>query len=403
MRPIQTFKITLGCLLLLLPFRGPVRGAESPGASVKNQTAMKTDWLVYIGTYTGAKSKGIYFFRMNAASGAQTPPALAVEARNPAFLDIDARNHLLLAANEINSFEGKSTGAVSAFASDPVTGKLTLLNQQPSAGTDPCHLLLDKENKNVLVANYSSGSVAVLPVQPDGKLGAATTILQHIGKSIHPERQTGPHAHCVTLDAANHFAFVCDLGLDKIMTYQFDAQRGTLSPANPSFTAVKAGAGPRHLVFHPDGRHAYVINELNSTITALAYDSPRGVLTELQTLSTLPDGFTGNNSTAEVQVHPSGKFLYGSNRGHDSLAVFAIDSDKGTLTPVEYRSTQGKKPRHFAIDPTGKFLLVANQDSDAIVTFSIDPATGRLQPTGQVLEVPAPVCIRFMPAGPATE
>lgn len=399
MRPIKTFKITLWSAIVSLLFHDSSSGAAGLQASIEGNAAMNATCLVYVGTYTGAKSKGIYAFRMDATSGALSPLGLVAETPNPAFLDIDSKRRLLFAANEIDNFEGKSSGAVSAFSIDPVGGKLTLLNKQSSIGTGPCHLLLDKECKNVLVANYGSGSVAVLPVQSDGRLGAATAFVQHSGKSINPDRQQGPHAHCMTLDAANRFAFTCDFGLDKVMAYRFDAQHGTLSPGEPPFASVKAGAGPRHMVFHPDGRHAYVINELNSTINVFAYDSQRGALDELQTISTLPDDFKGRSTAAEVQVHPSGKFLYGSNRGHDSIAVFAIDPAKGTLTFVEHQSTQGKKPRHFAIDPSEKFLLAANQDSDTIVTFSIDAKTGRLKPTGQVVAVASPACVKFMQTG----
>ena len=403
MQILKTFKATPGLALVLLLLHGSADALESPKNSPERRPEAKADHLVYVGTFTGAKSRGIYLLRMNPASGALTPAVLAAETANPGFLEVDVSNRRLFAVNQIDDFEGRSAGAVSVYSIDPVTGKLTLLNQQSSLGRGPCHLLLDREGRNVLVANYRSGSVAVLPVERDGRLGPASTVIQHNGSSIDPDRQQGPHAHCVTLDPANHFAYVCDLGLDKVMVYGFDPRRGSLSPAEPPFAASRAGAGPRHMVFHPDGRHAYVINELNSTITAYAYAAQTGGLIEVQTLSTLPDGFVGKNSTAEIQVHPSGKFLYGSNRGHDSIVVFAVDPAQGTLTRVQHQPTLGKTPRCFGIDPAGRFLLAANQDSDTIVVFSIDPKTGHLKPTGQVQEAPSPVCVKFMPAGSVVE
>ena len=256
--------------------------------------------------------------------------------------------------------------------------------------------MVDKTGKDVLVANYDSGSVSVLPIQPDGKLGAATAFVQHQGSSADPQRQEGPHAHSINVDAANRFAFAADLGLDKVLVYRFDPAKGTLIANSPPSVSVKPGAGPRHFAFHPGGHYAFVINEMGSTVTAFSYDPAHGVLKELQTISTLPENFKGENSTAEVQVHPSGKFLYGSNRGHDSIAVFAIDPDKGTLSLVERQSTQGKTPRNFGIDPSGQYLLAANQDSGTVVVFRIDPQTGHLSPTGQVVEVPSPVCVKFL-------
>jgi 6-phosphogluconolactonase len=398
---LRIFKANPGLVLLLLLVRGSADALESPKNSPPGRPAVKADYLVYVGTFTGAKSKGIYVTHMNPVDGRLTPPTLAAETPNPSFLALDVPHRRLFAVNAIDDYEGQSAGSVSAFSIDPASGKLTLLGRQTSLGKGPCHLLLDRECRNVLVANYRGGSAAVLPLDANGRLAAPTTVVQHNGKGTRPDRQEGPHAHCVTLDTANRYAFVCDLGLDKVMIYRFDAPRGTLIPGEPPFASVPAGAGPRHMVFHPDGRHAYVINELNSTITVFAYDAPRGSLNEVQTLSTLPAGFDGDNTTAEIQVHPSGKFLFGSNRGHDSVAVFAIDPARGTLTLVQHQSTLGKKPRHFGIDPTGKFLLAANQDSDALVVFSIDPKTGQLKPTGHAIEVPSPVCVDFLPAGAA--
>jgi 6-phosphogluconolactonase len=295
--------------------------------------------------------------------------------------------------------DGKKTGAVTAYAIDPATGDLTLLNHQSSGGPGPCHLAVDREAKNVLVANYAGGSVAVLPIRPDGRLGEATATIQHRGSSINPQRQEAPHAHCVNLDAANRFAFVADLGLDKVLIYRFDPSKGTLTPNDPPSAAVKPGSGPRHFAFHPDGRHAYVINELGNTVTAFDYAPGPGALSSRQTLSTLPDDFHGSSSTAEIQVHPSGAFLYGSNRGHDSIAVFAIDPRSGELTAAGHQGHEIKTPRNFAIDPTGRYLVVANQDSASLVVFAIDPKTGSLTPVGDKVSVPKPVCVEFVPKG----
>ena len=354
--------------------------------------------LVFFGTYTGAKSKGIYVSRIDPATGRLTAPELAAESVNPSFLAVHPNRRFLYAVNELGEYNGKPGGAVSAFAIDARAGKLTLLNQQSSGGGGPCHLVVDKAGRNVLVANYGGGSVAVLPIQEGGRLGEATAFIQHTGSSVNPRRQKEPHAHSINLDTANRFAFAADLGLDRILVYRFDAAKGTLTPNEPPFAIVAPGAGPRHFAFHPRGRFAYVINEMQCTVTAFSYNARRGELVEVQTISTLPAGqdMSPNFSTAEVQAHPSGKFLYGSNRGHDSIIVFTIEPKTGKLTYVENQSTRGKTPRNFGIDPTGKFLLAANQGSDTVVGFRIDDKTGCLTPTGHVVEVGAPVCVRFV-------
>src|SRR5262249_10672512 len=313
------------------------------------------------------------------------------------FIEIDPKRGLLFAVNEVGQFEGKPTGAVSAFAIDRARGTLRFINQQPSMGAAPCHLVLDTSGRHLFVANYTSGSVSVLPVASDGRLGTASDVVQHTGSSVNPERQRGPHAHCVTLDRSNRLVFVCDLGLDKVLAYRFDARRGKLTPHDPPFAPVKAGAGPRHMVFRPDGRFAYVVNELNSTVTAFRYDAAAGALHEVQTVSTLPEHFDGANTCAEVDVHPSGKFLYASNRGRDSVALFKVDSSNGTLSYVEDLRTGGSKPRHFGIDPSGRYLAVGNQDSDSILVARIDAANGRLTPSGTIAHAPAPVCMKFLP------
>ncbi len=351
---------------------------------------------VYVGTYTSPKSKGIYLYELDLASGALESKGLAAELVNPSFLAIGPGGGFLYAVGEMGVFQGTKGGAVSALAIDPASGRLALVNQQSSVGAGPCHVTVDREGKNVLAANYGGGSVACLPIGDDGRLKEATSFIQHEGSSVDPRRQKEPHAHSVNLDAAGRFAFVADLGLDKIMVYRLDAAAGKLTPNNPPSAAVASGAGPRHFAFHPGGRFAYVINELNSTVTAFAYDADRGALAIIQTVSTLPAGFSDVNYPAEIQVHPSGKFVYGSNRGHNSIAIFAVAADSGKLTPVGHEPTGGKNPRNFGIDPTGRFLLAANQDSDNVVVFRIDAATGKLKSTGHSAEVGKPVCVKFL-------
>jgi 6-phosphogluconolactonase len=358
--------------------------------------------LVYIGTYTGPKSKGIYLFRLQTENRevpqniTLVPLGVATETPSPSFLAVDMGRHLLFAVNEIDSFEGRASGAVSAFQIDPGTGKLTAINQRPSMGTGPCHLALDHFRKNLVVANYNSGSVAVLPISADGHLGEASDVVQHSGSSVNPDRQKGPHAHCITFDPAYRFVFVCDLGLDKIMAYRLDEGKGKLTPGDPPFTPVKAGAGPRHMAFRPDGRFAYVINELNSTVTTFGYMTSTGRLHEIATVSSLPPHFEGNNSGAELTVHPSGRFLYASNRGNDTVVLFAIDPSKGTLTYVDEQGSGGKTPRHFGIDASAKYMVICNQNSDNMLACAIDGATGRLKPSGVLASAPSPVCALFV-------
>jgi 6-phosphogluconolactonase len=374
---------------VIAPATAPAQGWKAKGAG--------TMW-VYVGTYTQRGSQGIYLAHLDVATGRLESAGLAGKVVNPSFLAIHPSRRFLYAIGEVGQFAGGKGGAVSALAIDPGSGKLTLLNQRSSRGAGPCHVVVDRSGKFVLVANYSGGSVACLPIGADGTLGEATSFVQHQGSSVDPQRQEGPHAHSINLDAANRFAFVADLGLDKILIYRFDATRGLLAPNDPPWAKVAPGAGPRHFAFHPSGRYAYVINEMGSTVTAFGYDAGRGALETIGTVSTLPEGFSGSSTTAEVQVHPSGKFLYGSNRGHDSIAGFAIDSNTGRLSPIGRTPTQGKTPRNFGIDPTGRWLLAANQDSDSVIGFQIDAQTGRLSPTGQAIQVPMPVCVKFMPS-----
>jgi len=302
----------------------------------------------------------------------------------------------LYAVNELANYKGPNSGGVSAFAIDRATGKLTFLNELPSRGADPCYIIFDKSGKFVLVANYTGGSVIVYPILEDGRLGEASAFVQHTGHGPNAERQEGPHAHSIDLSPDNRFAFVDDLGLDEVLVYKFDAAKGSLAPNDPPFAKLDPGAGPRHFALRPDGKFAYVITEMGRSVAVFSNDASRGTLQHLQTVTTLPADFTGRNDDAEIEVHPSGKFLYASNRGHESIAVFAIDSAKGTLTTVEITSTGGKEPRSFEIDPTGTLLFAANQKSDNIVIFKIDAKTGKLTPTGQVLDVASPVCVKFV-------
>ncbi len=359
--------------------------------------AGSSKYRVYFGTYTGAKSKGIYAASFDAATGQLGAPELAVETKSPSFLAVHPNERFLYAVGEGTTLEGKRSGAVSAFALDKASGKLALLNQQPSGGLGPCHLALDSKGRCLMTANYGSGSIASLPVRKDGSLGEPASAIQHVGSSVNPQRQAGPHAHFITPSPDDRFALCCDLGLDQVLVYRLDPKRATLAANDPPFATVKAGAGPRHLAFTPNGKFAFVINEMASTITAFGYDAKHGTLAERQTVSTLPPGHAGTNtSCAEIAVHPSGKFVYGSNRGHDSIVAFAVDAKAGTLRCVAHQPTGGKTPRHFAIDPTGQWLLAENQASDSVVVFHIDPQSGRLSPTGQSVEVPSPVCAVFV-------
>ena len=354
---------------------------------------------VYFGTYTGKVSKGIYRSELDLSTGKLSPPVLAGEATSPSFLAIAPNEKFLYSVGEISDFGGKPAGAVNAFAIDAATGNLKLLNQQSSVGAGPCHVVVDREGKNVLVANYGGGSAAVLPINADGKIGEASSFVQHKGTSVDKGRQEAPHAHSINVDAKNRFAFVADLGLDTVQVYRFDAAKGTIAPNDPAAAKVAPGSGPRHFAFHPSGKFAYVINEMSLTVTAFQYDADKGQLSTLQTITTLPEGVTDRKgmSTAEVVVHPSGKFLYGSNRGHHSIAAFAIDQSTGKLTAVGHQGKGIKTPRNFNIDPTGHYLLVANQDGDSVVVFKVDQATGKLEPTDSSIEVPTPVCVKFLP------
>ena len=355
-------------------------------------------YLFYVGTYTeeGSKSKGIYAYRFDADTGEIAELGLAAETTNPSFVALHPNGRFLYAVNEVGNYKGPDSGGVSAFSIDRATGKLTFLNEVASRGADPCYITVDKTGKYVLVANYTGGSLAVFPVLEDGTLGEASAFIQHSGHGANPERQEKAHAHSIDLSPDNRLAMVDDLGLDELLVYKFDSSKGSLTPNSPPFVKLDAGAGPRHFALSPSGKFAYVVAEMQSTVTVLSNDSNLGTLHRLQTISTLPKSFTGQNDDAEIQMYPSGKFLYASNRGSDTITVFAVDSSKGTLTPIEYTPTQGKIPRSFGIDPTGKFLFAENQKSDNVVVFAIDAKTGHLTPTGKVLDVGSPVCVKFL-------
>jgi 6-phosphogluconolactonase len=358
-----------------------------------------SDQMVYVGTYTNGKnprveSKGIYAIGFDSKTGKLESPVLAGEATNPSFVAIAPSKKFLYAVSEASG-----GGVVSSFSRDAKTGKLTLLNQQSSQGKGPCHVSVDHTGKTVMVANYGSGHVASYPVKDDGSLGeAASSYLQGPASNVNPGRQKDPHAHSINVDAGNKFAFACDLGCDKVFIYKLDAAAGKLTPNDPAFAEVPAGAGPRHFAFHPNGKFAYVNNEMAMSVTAFAYDAAKGALTAVETISTLPPGTepSGKYSTAETQVHPSGKFAYVSNRGHDTIACYKVDEATGKLTFIEAAPSIVQTPRNFGIDPTGHWMITAGQNSSTIAVLAIDQATGKLTPTGQTLDVGAPVCVKFV-------
>lgn len=352
------------------------------------------DRILYVGTYTAGKSEGIYVYRFDPNTGALTRSS-ATMSNNPSFLTIDRSKRFLYAVNEVGDFGGKSSGAVSAFVIDRDTFNLRLLNEQATQGADPCYVSVDSKKKTLLVANYTGGSVSVFPLRSDGTLNVVAQVDQHEGSGP-KEQQKGPHAHCIIFDRLERHALSADLGNDKVMIYQFDRATGKLTPGKQPFAELKPGAGPRHLTFHPSGKFVYVINELDSTMSAFKYNELNGTLTMIDTVSTLPSDFSGVSFCADVHISASGKFLYGSNRGHNSIVVLSIDPQTGKLTPVQHVPTEGNWPRNFTLDPLGNFLLVANQRSENVVVFSIDKATGQLKPTGVNEQIPSPVCLKFL-------
>lgn len=373
--------------------------AMAPDLNAQKSGARARDLLLYVGTYTSgsSKSKGIYIHKFDGATGRISPFQIVDGVEDPSFLTIDRKGRYLFAVNETVEYEGMKSGAVSSFEIDQKAGGLKFVNKQPSMGGAPCHITTSKDGKFALVANYVGGSVAVLPIGADGRLGKAIDVEQHSGSGPNKDRQEAPHAHSVILDSQNNFAFVNDLGIDRVMIYEFHKKTGMLASNSrqPSYVTAP-GAGPRHFKIHPSGRFAFAVNELDLTVISLAYDGGSGTIKALDTVSTLPAGVWGpGNSCADLHVSPNGDHVYVSNRGHDSIAVLTFDRSSGKLQLIETVPTRGKTPRNFAIDPTGKYLLVANQRSDSIVTFAIDRGSGRLTFTGDSIESPTPVCLRF--------
>ena len=376
------------------------------GLAAEAQSPAPDELLVYIGTYTHGKgpaeSKGIYRGRLDLATGKLTIEGVT-PAVEPSFLAIDPSRRFLYAVDEVEKLDGRNAGGVSAFAIDPKSGELKFLDRRSSEGTDPCHLSVDKDCKVVLLADYGDGHVAALHIEADGSLGDAQQVIRKTGSGVVRQRQEGPHAHCISADPTNRFVLEADLGLDRVFVYRFDADAGVSKQAPPVLASksageLKPGSGPRHFVFSRDAGFVYVINELASTITTFAFNGETGELKSLATVSTLPKDFTGESTTAEIDIDPSGRFLYGSNRGHNSIVIFAIDPKTGLLTYVGHQPSGGKTPRSFGIDPTGRYLLVANQDSNNVVVMRIDQQTGKPTTTGNSVEVGMPVCVKIVPA-----
>jgi len=359
-----------------------------------------TDFYVYFGTYTTGASKGIYRSRLNVPTGQLSAAELVAPAKDPAFLDLHPNGRFLYAIDESADVKRTPGKGLKAYALNPTSGALTSLNEISTGSSGACHLAVDATGQSLLVANYGGGSVSAVSLLADGRLGALASLIRHSGKSINPDRQEGPHPHGVYPSPDNRFVFVPDLGLDTIFCYLLDASTGKLTRNTVAEgSTIKLGSGPRHLAFHPVQPFAYVINELVCSIDAFRYQAS-GTLTHLQTISTLPPGnpTAKETSTAEIQVHPNGRFLYGSNRGANTLVVYLIDQKSGALTYIESVPTLGQTPRHFALDPTGTWLITENQDSNTVTVFRVDPQTGRLTSTKQRLDVPSPVCAVFVPA-----
>ena len=367
----------------------------------------EADRMLYVGTYTEkTASKGIYLLRFTPGSGALAVDGVAAEAVNPSFLAVSPSGVAAFAVTEVGPVDGHPGGGVTAFARDTSSGVLRQLGSELTNGADPCYVSIDRTGRFLFVANYTGGSVAMYPIVPGGAIGSMAAFIQHHGHGPNAERQEGPHAHCVITDPSNRFVLVADLGLDRIMVYRFDAAAGKLNTSTAGQGILAPGAGPRHLAFHPGGRILYVVNELNSTVTVFRYDAETGSLTELQTVPAVSEpaiAIAGSadaqgatkNEPADIHLHPSGRFVYMSNRGYNSISVFAVDPATAMLSPVEVVSCGGDWPRNFTIDPSGAFLIVANERSGSITSFRIDASTGRLRATGQSGAVPAPVCLRW--------
>ncbi len=366
----------------------------SKRVSLRKESAVG-DELLYVGTYTdGGKSKGIYLVRFDSRSGELRTVGSVDAGPNPSFLAMHPNGSALYAVNETDKFNGKASGGVTAFSVAASTGALTRLGAQSSEGTGPCYVSVDKAGRAVLVANYDGGSVALLPIQPGGGVGAATSVIKHTGRGPVTDRQGEPHAHCIVTDPSNRFALAADLGADRVFVYRLGGDGKSLQHVDGGDAVMRPGAGPRHIAFHPSAPIAFVSCELDSTVTALRFDAEKGALTVLDTQSTLPAGWKGENYPADIHVAPSGRTVYVSNRGHNSIAALSI-SDAGTLSLKQTVSTEGDWPRNFTLDPSGRWVLVANQKSNSIVVFARDAKSSRLTPARQRLELPSPVCLRF--------
>jgi len=373
-------------------------GASCQSPAFHDEAQMVAD-LLYVGTYTeGTQSEGIYLVRMDRRTGELRRVGSVAAGPNPSFLALHPSGRVLYAVNELEKYKGRPTGAVSAFAIKPDTGVLTGLNEQPSQGGAPCYVSVDRSGRALLVANYAGGSVALLSIQPNGALAPAAHVVQHSGKGPRPERQEAPHAHCILPDPSNRFALAADLGADRVFVYGLDLGGESLRLVEGGEAVMRPGAGPRHIAFHPTLPLVFVANELDSTVATLRFDALRGTLSPQDTRSTVPTGWTDTNYPADIHVAASGRTLYVSNRGHNSIAVFSVAASTGALMLDQVVATEGDWPRNFSLDPSGRWLLVANQRSDAIVVFGRDPENGRLTPTRQRIAIPRPVCLRF--AGP---
>ena len=358
--------------------------------------ASADEQLLYVGTYTeNNRTDGIYLVHMNSRTGDLRLESAMNAGANPSFLAIHPNGHTLYVVNETAEHNGKPGGGVSAFAIASETGALTRLNDQSSGGAGPCYVSVDRRGRVVLVANYDGGSVAVLPIDTSGGLGAATHVEQHQGKGPNVERQEAPHAHCIVSDPSSRFALAVDLGIDRVRVYRLDDERGVLHHVDGADAVLRAGAGPRHIVFHPTLPLVFVANELNSTVSTLQLDRERGDLKVIDSSSTLPKGWTGENFPADIHIDPLGSVVYVSNRGHNTIAVFSVAKRTGALALRQVIPTEGDWPRNFALDPTGRWLLVANQRSGSVVVLARDPKSGLLTSTKQQLQIPNPACVRF--------
>jgi 6-phosphogluconolactonase len=354
--------------------------------------------ILYVGTYTQPQSsaKGIYAYRLDPKTGKLADLGLMAETPNPTFLALHPSGKYLYAVNEVNSFEGKTAGSVTAYAIDRATGKLTQLNQVSTGGPGPCHLIVDATGKTLLVANYAGGSFASFPIMPDGKLGEATSFIQDHGSSVDKARQGEPHAHSVNLPKSNKFMLGADLGTDKVMIFKMDAANAKITPSDPPSASVKPGSGPRHMVIAPDQKHVYVVNEMASAVTTFEFDAATAAMKEVDMVSTLPADFKGQSTCAEIEMDPRGRFVYASNRGHNSIAVFAVDGKTGKLTLIQNQSSGGAIPRGFILDPAGNWLVAGNQNSNSFGVFKVNRQTGKLSATGDQFGLGAPVTFVFL-------